>query len=245
VTAPHIARDYDAFHADHPLLELDQTWVAQQLRPLANVPDRTVIDLGCGTGRSILPLAAQGWRAVGLDLSSEMLQAAREKAKAQSISIELHQGNMVELDAFPNQWAHAALCLYSSIGMIRYRAFRRQFLAHVARILRRDGVFLVHVHNRGAWLGMPGGIRDTVVGWWREKTTRQWELGDRVYPYRGLPSMFLHIYSRRELWKDLVESGFSRVTYHFLNATSSQWLRFPWLLPHFRSGGYLVAASKA
>ena len=39
-----------------------------------------VLELACGTGRVLLPIAAEGLECVGLDLSPEMLAEARRKA---------------------------------------------------------------------------------------------------------------------------------------------------------------------
>ena len=38
-----------------------------------------VLELGCGTGRTLIPIAAAGFEIVGLDLSPHMLRVAREK----------------------------------------------------------------------------------------------------------------------------------------------------------------------
>jgi ubiquinone/menaquinone biosynthesis C-methylase UbiE len=40
------------------------------------------IDIGCGAARNLLPLAQQGWRAIGVDASAPMLTAAAERLRA-------------------------------------------------------------------------------------------------------------------------------------------------------------------
>ncbi len=45
---------------------------------LATAPDRSVIDLGCGTGEHTAFFASEGCRAVGLDQSETMIDAARD-----------------------------------------------------------------------------------------------------------------------------------------------------------------------
>lgn len=40
---------------------------------------KTILDLGCGTGGHMLPLAQRGYAVTGIDASSEMLSMAREK----------------------------------------------------------------------------------------------------------------------------------------------------------------------
>lgn len=59
---------------------------------------RSVLELGCGTGRKLIPIAAQGRTCVGLDLSEEMLDEARRKAAARQVDVEWRQGDMREFD---------------------------------------------------------------------------------------------------------------------------------------------------
>ncbi|NNM75188.1 class I SAM-dependent DNA methyltransferase [Enterovirga aerilata] len=53
-----------------------------------------VLELACGTGRLSVPLAADGHRVVGLDISAAMLEAARRKAVAAGREIEFVEGDM-------------------------------------------------------------------------------------------------------------------------------------------------------
>lgn len=244
-----IATDYDQFHGDHPLMALDRKLIQETLPNSPYREDgspRVVIDVGCGPGRNLLPLAEQGYRAIGVDLSFEMLRAFREKsleAKLEDRCVQI-RANMVELDGLADRSADALLCLYSSMGMVRGRENRRKFMKHAARILRTDGHFIVHVHNRGSWLRDPGGIKKTVVDWVRSWHDKSWELGDRVYPYRGLPSMFLHIYSERELKADLKASGLRVVRLLRLDRESKGYLKSG-ALSHLRAGGFIAIAKPA
>lgn len=45
-------------------------------------PGRRILDIGCGTGNVSLACAERGANVVGIDISAEMLEVAREKAKA-------------------------------------------------------------------------------------------------------------------------------------------------------------------
>ena len=88
----------------------------------------------------------------------------------------------------------------------------------------------------------PGGVRRTFLDWIRAKRDPKWELGDSVYAYRGLPSMFLHIYSERELRQDLKSSGMEINRLVRLNRQSSAILQGDWMT-HLRSGGFLVVCT--
>ena len=245
VTKSSIATEYDAFHAGHPLLELDRKLIAEHLGPSAMRLDGSphiAVDFGCGTGRNLIPLAEKGWRVVGVDLSLEMLREFQDKANATpqgSTEPVAIRANMASLEFFADDFADAVLCMYSSLGMVQGRSNRQAFMKHASRILNAQGKFFVHVHNRGSWLRDPSGVRRTVYNWIRARRDSAWELGDSVYAYRGLPSMFLHIYSERELRNDLKASGLVIERLYRLNRQSSGMLSGAWL-PHLRSGGFIV-----
>jgi SAM-dependent methyltransferase len=53
-----------------------------------------VLELGVGTGRIAVPIAASGTHVVGVDLSAGMLEVARERAALAGVEVDLRQGDM-------------------------------------------------------------------------------------------------------------------------------------------------------
>jgi SAM-dependent methyltransferase len=53
-----------------------------------------VLELGCGTGHKLIPVAADGHPCVGLDFSSDMLAEAQRKALERGVAVEWLQGDM-------------------------------------------------------------------------------------------------------------------------------------------------------
>ena len=49
-----------------------------------------LLDIGCGAGRNAVPLAREGWRVLGTDLSQPMLMSARDRARAETLPGALH-----------------------------------------------------------------------------------------------------------------------------------------------------------
>jgi SAM-dependent methyltransferase len=87
--APH-ARFYDLEHADY------QEDVATYAGFAAGAGTSGVLELACGTGRLLLPLAASGTHVTGVDLSPAMLAIAREKVQAAGLGkrVRLVHGDM-------------------------------------------------------------------------------------------------------------------------------------------------------
>src|SRR5690606_18782353 len=67
-------------------------------RAAADRQGGSVLELGCGTGRTLIPVAADGHPCVGLDLSPHMLDEAGRKADASGLSVDWVQGDMRDVD---------------------------------------------------------------------------------------------------------------------------------------------------
>jgi SAM-dependent methyltransferase len=57
-----------------------------------------VLELGCGTGHKLIPIASAGHSCVGLDFSSDMLAEAQRKAQERRVQVEWIQGDMRSFD---------------------------------------------------------------------------------------------------------------------------------------------------
>lgn len=58
----------------------------------------TVLELGCGTGNKLIPIASDGHSCMGLELSPEMLAEARRKADEHGAVLDWVQGDMRAFD---------------------------------------------------------------------------------------------------------------------------------------------------
>ena len=68
-------------------------------RAEANRQDGHVLELGCGTGHKLIPIASNGHRCMGLELSPHMPAEARRKANERGVEVEWVQGDMRDFDA--------------------------------------------------------------------------------------------------------------------------------------------------
>ena len=67
-------------------------------RAEADRQDGRVLELGCGTGHKLIPIASDGHPCMGLELSPDMLAEARRKALERGVEVEWVQGDMREFD---------------------------------------------------------------------------------------------------------------------------------------------------
>lgn len=68
--------------------------VVQFYRSAAGERGGDVLELGCGTGHKLIPIAADGHRCTGLELSPAMLARARHKADERDVEVQWVQGDM-------------------------------------------------------------------------------------------------------------------------------------------------------
>jgi SAM-dependent methyltransferase len=86
---------YDAFTGHYE----SEAWIADLVKELERhgLTGKRLLDVGCGTGTSFLPMLAQGWEVTGCDISPAMLALAREKAGE---AVQLAIADMLDLPEF-------------------------------------------------------------------------------------------------------------------------------------------------
>ncbi len=90
-----IASVYDDFTADYEV----EAWLADLGVALERhgLTGRRLLDVGCGTGKSFLPMLKWGWEVTACDISASMLELARAKA---GDAVRLSLADMRELPDF-------------------------------------------------------------------------------------------------------------------------------------------------
>jgi SAM-dependent methyltransferase len=90
-----IAPVYDDFTAHHDY----ELWLGNLLPELKRhgLRGNRLLDVGCGTGKSFLPMLARGWEVTGCDISDSMLEVAQAKIDG---SVSLATADMRELPEF-------------------------------------------------------------------------------------------------------------------------------------------------
>jgi malonyl-CoA O-methyltransferase len=151
------AASYPA-HAHNPVMQAEERAMLG-LMP-ANLQQRTVLDIGCGSGRYMLHALRRGAaRVSGIDLSPEMLQRADAELDAfrPHAEVELSLGSLAALP-LPGAMADLTIC-----GLVvGHLQDLHQALAELRRVTRPGGTLLCSdVHPIGHALGW---VRDFRAG---------------------------------------------------------------------------------
>jgi SAM-dependent methyltransferase len=112
-----------------------------------------VLELGCGTGRLIVPLARDGVRMTGIDRSTPMLERARNRARRlpRSRRPRLARGDIRHLP-FPSACFGVVMAPYGLLQSLIDDADLSSAMTEIARVLRPGGLLGVDlVPDLASW----------------------------------------------------------------------------------------------
>ena len=108
-----------------------------------------ILDLCCGHGRHLLPLAEMGYQMTGLDLSRKALAILAKSVKNKKLKIRIIRGDMREIP-FKNEF-DTVINMFTAFGYLEtdYEDFK--VLKSIAKALKPGGKFLIDIMNRN-WI---------------------------------------------------------------------------------------------
>ena len=107
-----------------------------------------VVELGVGTGRIAIPLAADGIRVIGVDSSRAMLDVCARRAALAGVELDLRVGDLREPPV--RERVPLVICPFRSLLHMDTDDDRRRVLASVRKLLRPSGRFAFDVFTPGA-----------------------------------------------------------------------------------------------
>lgn len=119
-----------------------------------------VFEIGCGTGVATIPLSKYVKEITATDISENMIQKAREKAKNQSKdNIIFRTGELTEMEVEPESYDVVA-----AYNVLLYMKNQEEVLKKVYEVLKPGGIFLSATDCLGRNLS-----KDSVKKFWKSK----------------------------------------------------------------------------
>ncbi|MCE1246848.1 MAG: class I SAM-dependent methyltransferase [Firmicutes bacterium] len=112
---------------------------------------KSVVELACGPGDHALEFAQRGIRAVGIDISGEMVEYAAQRADEAGSSAVFIRGDM--LDFSLDKPVDSALLMISSIGYILNGDDFVRHLKAVAKNLTEGGIYFIEAPHPSSIIG--------------------------------------------------------------------------------------------
>ena len=136
------------------------------LRWLGSVEGTRILDIGCGAGHNAVVLAQQGAKVIAVDSSTDLLDAARQRAEAAEVRVELHQAGPAEL-----AFLRSALATADDLA----RVFRQ-----VHRVLKPEAPLVCSFpHPAFSMLEPTGSDPLRIAHGYGDAALRTWELDGR------------------------------------------------------------------
>lgn len=133
---------YAAFYGGGPPVQVP--FIARLVRSFGLDGELRVLDIGCGTGRLLKPLAALGWQVVGMDPQVENLAEARRIA-AGTPGVEIVEGGFGDIEAV--EAFDLVVAVGGPLWYLLTAVERADALARVGRSLRPGGVVVLDGAN--------------------------------------------------------------------------------------------------
>ncbi len=152
-----VAQDYDELYTDG-VSQAENSIVAKDLSPLCR--GKSVLDLGCGSGLGyelLLDGCGANFEYVGVDISSEMIGAARKRWSAVD-NARFEVMDAADLSYFGPDSFDTAISLFGSFSHV---IERQQAISELSRVLRPGGSVLLMLYSRfslrNTWLNLRRG----------------------------------------------------------------------------------------
>src|SRR3989344_9168660 len=176
-----------------------------------------ILDVGCGSGRTAMPLFKAGHSVVGVDFTPQMIGLAKKKAVDHKLAINYRIGDATNLE-FANDLFDGAIFAPDGFAQIPGKQKRQDALNEIHRVLKPGGVLILTAHKRYYdlrttffWLGQfiklhvlkPAGLK-----------AKELELGDIFFRRQSIDNhklkqqQFIHMSREKEVEKQINNSKF-------------------------------------
>lgn len=228
---PDIADNYSSkLHKRKGLCLFDMNYIQKNI-----LKNTKVLDLGCGTGRHLVSFG-NATNITGIDISPKMIEIANKALKKNNIKVKTIVGDMLEIDSLiKNEIFDTAIMMYHTFGSIVPARNRILLLNKIKKLLKKDGLLLLHVHNRNHIKNLKFLFNDYF--------NNKFETGDKLIRSGELKGAVIHFFSEREIKKILNSVGFEIVEFINMDFPNEE-KQIKGFKKYFYSGGFIIKAQK-
>lgn len=143
------------------------------------VTDRSILDLGCGTGRNANYLAEKGNRVLGIEISKTALSIAERRAKEMGVAVDYRVGNIGESYDIPSGSVDIILDITSSNSLDEKG--RAVYLDECNRVLTSGGYMFVRALCKDGNKNVKNLLKDSLGKEYDTYTLKEIGLTERVF----------------------------------------------------------------
>ncbi len=173
-------------------------------------PSDTILDMGCGTGRTTFPLYAMGYQDIkGLDLTPKMIEIAKGLNVHFGVEIPFEVADVRELD-FEGGVFDVVIFSFNGLMSIPSIEEREKALKEIGRVLKVGGIFIFTTHDRAQEPQFFDFWKSEEQKWANgNQRTDLYEFGDLItFSKNETREIFIHIPIQSEIEAFVRKGGF-------------------------------------
>jgi ubiquinone/menaquinone biosynthesis C-methylase UbiE len=105
---------------------------------------RKILDLACGFGRFSIPLSKKGYDVYGVDISKNLIQKAKEKAKKEKLKIEFKYGTFLKIP-YKKEEFEAVIIIWTAFCHLLNKKDQINALKEIKRVSKNEGIIIIDV----------------------------------------------------------------------------------------------------
>jgi len=134
------AKYYDIIYSDKNY-EKECDFLEEIFQYFLNFKPTKILDIGCGTGGHLIPLAKRGYEVVGIEPSTFMLQIAKEKMEKEKLSnVKIYQASSETFTL--NDKFDVCVCMFAVINYITQTDNLIQTFKNIRKHLKTGGLLI-------------------------------------------------------------------------------------------------------
>ncbi len=179
-----------------------------------------ILDLACGTGNMSIRFARDNKQVVGVDLSEEMLDVAREKADNENLNVDFVHSDLRDLNLSGS--FDLAFSVFDSLNYILTLEDLHKVFKNVYKLLNKDGILIFDLNTLKRLMSIKPGTTmftgDDYTCFWQDiiqNKEKKWQVKLKIYfddnarYYEELHEETS--YSLNKVKNKLIETGFKYV----------------------------------
>ena len=178
-------------------------------------PRSTILDIGCGSGRTAISLSQSGFNVIGVDITPEMIESAKKISLSKNLNIDYRVGDATKLE-FPDSYFDGAIFANNGWVQIPGKENRQKALSEICRTLKPNSYFILVAHQRyytgdyaffwiTQWIKFyllkPLGFKVEEIDFGDFFFTRPYKIENKKV------KQFIHMTSRKEVEEQIEKSG--------------------------------------
>lgn len=192
-------------------------------------PKSTILDIGCGTGRTTIHLHKLGYKVTGINITPAMIKNAQKIAKSKKLKIKYEIGDATNL-RFKASTFNNAIFSFNGWTQIPEEKNRLKTLKEIHRVLKPNGHFIFTSHLRK--------MRGFTAFWLKQWlklyllkplgfNIKEIDFGDRFFDREGTNKpcnhkQYIHIPNLKKVKTQIAKAGFDLVFIARANTISEE-----------------------